>query len=49
VVEHELGHIAGLADLDATATSLMSGRLATGIRRQADTPELHAIFANSVP
>ena len=33
VVEHELGHIAGLDDLDALADSLMSGVLGVGVRR----------------
>jgi large repetitive protein len=33
VVEHELGHIAGLDDLDLLADNLMSGVLATGVRR----------------
>ena len=35
VVEHELGHIAGLDDLDASVNDLMSGVLGTGIRRNA--------------
>ena len=35
VVEHELGHIAGLGDLDASVNDLMSGQLSTGIRRNA--------------
>jgi hypothetical protein len=33
VVEHELGHIAGLKDLDALADSLMDGVLGVGVRR----------------
>jgi hypothetical protein len=33
VVEHELGHIAGLDDLDASADSLMTGVLGVGTRR----------------
>jgi hypothetical protein len=33
VVEHELGHVAGLDDLDPFADNLMSGSLASGIRR----------------
>jgi hypothetical protein len=33
VVEHELGHMAGLGDLDPLANDLMSGSLATGLRR----------------
>ena len=35
VVEHELGHIAGLKDLDATLDSLMSAQLPSGVRRLA--------------
>ena len=32
VVEHELGHVAGLGDLDASADNLMSGVLGVGVR-----------------
>jgi hypothetical protein len=32
VVEHELGHLAGFEDLDASAESLMAGALQTGVR-----------------
>ncbi len=35
VVEHELGHLAGLADLDASLDALMSGALPVGVRRGA--------------
>jgi hypothetical protein len=35
VVEHELGHIAGLSDLDALADDVMSGVLGIGVRRNA--------------
>jgi hypothetical protein len=35
VVEHELGHILGLRDLDASLNDLMSRTLGTGIRRNA--------------
>jgi uncharacterized delta-60 repeat protein len=35
VVEHELGHIAGLKDLDALTDDLMSGVLGAGARRVA--------------
>jgi Ca2+-binding RTX toxin-like protein len=35
VVEHELGHMAGLNDLDALANNLMSSELPTGVRRSA--------------
>ena len=44
VVEHELGHIASLQDLDNTLDSLMSARLFPGIRRFA--AEIDAIFAS---
>jgi hypothetical protein len=33
VVEHELGHVVGLGDLDVLATDLMSGVLGVGARR----------------
>ena len=33
VVEHELGHVAGLDDLDAAADSVMADVLGVGIRR----------------
>jgi hypothetical protein len=33
VVEHELGHVAGLDDLDALADNLMCGTLGGGVRR----------------
>jgi hypothetical protein len=46
VVFHELGHIAGLDDLEASTQRLMSGELATGIRRVAGQSELDAIFAS---
>jgi hypothetical protein len=45
VVEHEMGHVAGLDDLDPSAGSLMSGRLGTGIRRDVGQTEIDAIFA----
>ena len=35
VVEHELGHVAGLGDLDPLAGNVMSGVLGTGVRRIA--------------
>ena len=35
VVEHELGHVAGLGDLDASVNDLMSGTLGVGTRRNA--------------
>ncbi len=36
VVEHELGHLAGFNDLDASVENLMSGLLDVGVRRGAD-------------
>ena len=33
VIEHELGHLAGLSDLDASLETLMSDSLPTGVRR----------------
>jgi hypothetical protein len=33
VVEHELGHVLGLGDLEASLDALMSAKLGTGIRR----------------
>ena len=36
VIEHELGHLAGLPDLDAALDDLMSSTLPTGVRRQID-------------
>jgi hypothetical protein len=35
VVEHELGHIAGLDDLGAITDNLMSGVIEAGVRRAA--------------
>ena len=35
VVEHELGHVAGLKDVDALADDVMNGVLGTGVRRIA--------------
>ena len=35
VVEHELGHIAGLRDLDVLTNDIMSGVLGVGVRRNA--------------
>ena len=35
VVEHELGHVAGLSDLDALMDNVMSGVLGVGARRNA--------------
>ena len=33
VVEHELGHVLGLDDLDASLDALMSAKLGSGVRR----------------
>ena len=35
VVEHELGHIAGLSDFDSLANDVMNGVLGAGVRRLA--------------
>jgi hypothetical protein len=35
VVEHELGHVAGLTDLDTLANDVMNGVLGVGVRRNA--------------
>jgi hypothetical protein len=45
VVEHELGHTVGLEDLDPWANDLMSGTLATGLRRSATKADVDALFA----
>jgi hypothetical protein len=34
VIEHELGHVAGLRDLAASSSDLMNGALGTGVRRK---------------
>ena len=44
VVEHELGHAAGLGDLDPRLPDLMSGTLASGIRRFPAAEEVDAIL-----
>ena len=49
VVEHELGHIAGLDDLDASIAGLMHGQLATGVRRTVGTKEIDAVLAAEDP
>jgi hypothetical protein len=46
VVEHELGHIAGLGDLDASLDDLMSASLGTGIRRKVSASDVDAVFAS---
>jgi hypothetical protein len=47
VVEHELGSVAGLKDLDPdpSTTDLMSGQLAAGVRRVPTAADVDAIFA----
>jgi hypothetical protein len=47
VVEHELGHRVGLSDLDASATSVMSGQLPTDVRRDVTTADVDAVFASA--
>ena len=37
VVEHELGHVLGLKDLDATTGDIMDGVLGVGTRRAASS------------
>jgi len=49
VVEHELGHIAGLEDLDPSVSDLMSGQLRAGIRRSIGKADIDAIFAHEGP
>jgi hypothetical protein len=48
VVEHELGSVAGLKDLDPFTTDLMSGQLAVGVRRVPTAADVDAIFAAGV-
>ena len=45
VVEHELGHIAGLDDLVASSGGLMEGRLEPGVRRLPETREVTAALS----
>ena len=45
VVEHELGHIAGLDDLASSMSSLMSSSLGEGLRRSPTAKEVEAVFA----
>ena len=46
VVEHELGHLLGLCDLDSIVSSLMGSSLSRGTRRVATPKELDAVFAS---
>ncbi len=45
VVSHELGHTLGLADVDSSLESLMSGTLETGLRREPGVAEIDVVFA----
>jgi hypothetical protein len=45
VVEHELGHLAGLEDLDGATDELMSRTLLSGQRRAPRVAEIDAILA----
>jgi len=44
-VEHELGHLAALQDLDPSAFDLMSGQLAVGRRRSVAKADVDTILA----
>jgi hypothetical protein len=39
VVEHELGHVAGLGDLSGLASDIMNGVLGAGVRRLASATD----------
>jgi predicted Zn-dependent protease len=45
VVEHELGHVVGLGDLDSSPYDLMSGTLTEGVRRTVSVADIDAVFA----
>ena len=45
VVEHELGHVAGLGDLDSSPYDLMSDTLTKGVRRKVGVADIDAVFA----
>jgi large repetitive protein len=45
VVEHELGYVVGLDDLDGLSSGLMSATLKTGVRRLAGATEVDAVLA----
>ena len=45
VVEHELGHVLGLNDLDASLNDLMSSTLSDGVRRNISVSDIDAVFA----
>jgi hypothetical protein len=46
VVTHELGHIAGLDDLDSSLENVMSGTLSAGVRRLPELAATDAIFGS---
>jgi hypothetical protein len=45
VVEHELGHVVGLGDVDPSLGDVMSATLGTGVRRTPQSSDVDAIFA----
>lgn len=47
VLYHELGHILGLDDLDASAGTLMSGELQLGVRREPNAAEIDDYFSGT--
>jgi hypothetical protein len=48
VLEHELGHLAGAADLAPTSLSLMASQLPRGIRRVVTPSEVDAFFERTL-
>ena len=48
VVEHELGHVLGLSDIDPSSqpNDLMATTLPPGVRRQPTTQDQDALFAS---
>ncbi len=48
VVEHELGHVAGLADVDFVDGGLMSAKLGTSVRRTPGASERDAVLAGNM-
>ena len=49
VVEHELGHVAGLNDLVAASPDIMNGQLGVGLRRLPSAADMDALFAQGGP
>ncbi len=47
VVEHELGHVLGLEDLNSMVDGLMNPVLQTGVRRSVGRAEIDALFADN--